>query len=584
MTDVATEARTAARRDRPSQTAGFDAKRMLDDLLAFEPQVRAMFIGELGTRDTTVLIDTVHAEMGTPYGLWRDDPVGFALGPLRQTMWSTQRRILRSVEANKKTAVPSSVGAGKTKTAAVLTAWWGCVWPPGIAVTVTTAHRFRQVQRQIWPEIRMLHSAMDLPGKVDTTQWKVPLPDGTDWVTAYGFAAPDYDETSVQGVHFPRLLVIADEAGGIGHIIGKAFESILTGEHTRGLFIGNPATDVEGSWFEGLTQQDDTNTIPISIFTTPRFTGELMGPCLSCPAGMPEHDAREHLTEPDWEVRVRRDYGEDSPYYQARALARFPRGGPSRVLPGDWLDAAVEIAREGNDRRQIIGDRLGTPFPFQPKLGAWIRLGVDVAAGGGDELAIARAEGDIGRLVHHESGIELANSHYAAGKVLEQIRVAEDLRVRLGTEAKVRVKVDAIGIGLGVCSILEAWGSEGIHDAEIVRVTVSESPEDGRREDGGLFNPMNKRAEMWLALRQLLQPDERTGDPAVALDIDDQTKAQLGAPKLLTSSGGFTQVEKKDDIKKRLGRSPDRGEAVLLSFYEPFDLVRRTRRTILAGA
>lgn len=553
--------------------------------MAIDPVDRAFFMGDLPARDLAVLLDTAHAELGTPFGVWRDDPVGFALGPARQALWSLQRTVLRSIVVNKKTAVPSTVGIGKTRLGGVATAWWGAVWPAGTATVLTTATRFRQVKTQLWPEIRAVHAHAGLPGHCDTTQWKIPTEDGVDYQAAFGFSAPDWDETAVQGIHRPRLLVIVDEAGGFGHVLGQAFESILTGEHTRALFIGNPPTDTEGSWFEGLCAQTDVNTIPISIFDTPHFTGEDVGPCTTCPKGMPEHDAKEHLTERDWEEGVKRDYGEDSPYYQARALARFPKGGPSRAIPGDWIDAAVDMAKDGTpDRKAVVGDRNGVPFAYQPKTGAWIRLGVDVAAGGGDELAVARCEGDVARIVHTESGKELANPHYAAGKVLEQIRVAEALRRRLGTKARVRVKIDANGVGIGCAGVLEAWAAEGIHEAIIVRVNVGEAPEEGRREAHETWRPKLKRDEMYGAMRLLLQPDERTGDPAVALDIDPQTRAQLAAAKVGWGSGGLTVIEAKDKIKERLQRSPDRAEAVMLSVYEPYDLRSEHRRTIISGA
>jgi hypothetical protein len=583
-TTVAEDAAAAAQRERKNKAVGFDASRMLADLMSLMPKYRAEFMAELSQEDRGALFDTAHAEMGTVYGLWRDDPVGFAIGPARQRLWSLQREVLRSIPAHVKTAVPSTVGIGKTRIGAVIDTWWCSVWPRGTALAVTTATRFRQVQRQMWPEIRAVHAHAELDGHCDTTQWKVTTSAGTEWVTSYGFSVPDWDETAAQGIHAPRLLLIVDEAGGFSHLIGQAFESILGGEHTRGLFIGNPPTDQEGSWFEQLCAQEDVNTIPISIFDTPNYTGEVVGACTTCPPGMPPHDAAEHLTDLDWERRIKRDYGEDSPYYQARALARFPRGGSSRALPGDWIDNAVAMAKDGNDRPQVVGNRDGHPFPYQPKRGAWIRLGVDVAAGGGDELAVARCEGDVIRNVHQESGPELSNPHYAAGKVLEQIRIAEALRRRLGTKAPVRVKVDAIGVGIGVAGILEAWAEEGIHNAEVVRVYVGESPEDGRESADETLRPKLKRDEMWLASRHVLRPDERTGEPMFALDVDEQTRAQLAAPKMSTNLRGQTVIEPKDEVKKRLKRSPDRAEAVLLAIYEPYDLLKPPRRTILAGA
>jgi hypothetical protein len=42
----------------------------------------------------------------------------------------------------------------------------------------------------------------------------------------------------------------------------------------------------------------------------------------------------------------------------------------------------------------------------------------------------------------------------------------------------------------------------------------------------------------------------------------------LTAPHWRVMSGGHIQVESKDDIRKRLGRSTDYGDAVVMAFYD----------------
>jgi len=42
---------------------------------------------------------------------------------------------------------------------------------------------------------------------------------------AFGFAPAQYNETALQGIHAPNLLVVVDEAGGISDTIGIALES-----------------------------------------------------------------------------------------------------------------------------------------------------------------------------------------------------------------------------------------------------------------------------------------------------------------------------------------------------------------------
>lgn len=575
-------AAAAPERERRSQ----EARRLVSDLLGVEPTLRRMFLADLPGDDLVAVLAACQHELGTPYGLWQDDPAGFIEGPLGLTGWSKQRQVWAAVGDHQIVAVPSCFEVGKTLSAGALTAWWSCVWAPGTALTVTTATRFRQVQRQLWPAIRTIHARSGLPGVVDTTQWKMTTGDGVEQVVAYGFTAPDYDEEAVQGIHAPHLLIVIDEGGGIGRTIGNAFVGLVSDEETRLLVIGNPPTDDEASWFEGLTREDDTHVIAIDALDSPNFTGEVVGRCRMCPPGVAEHTISKHLVTRTWEERTRRLHGEDSPFYVAKARGRFPTGGASRALPASWLDAAVDSAQEGTDvdeRPPIVADRSGQAYTYQPREGAWVRLGVDVAADGGDELAIARCEGDVARLVHASAGADNVHPMNVAGTVLAAIREAEQLRLRLGTSAPVRVKIDAIGVGWGVAGILEAWASEGVHTAQIVRVNVAERIETGREQDAATLKPRTKRDELWLAMRSLLAPDE-TGRQGLVLDIDDRTRAQLGSPKMGTRSDGTTFIESKESLRKRGLNSPDRGEALLLAVYEPFDLDKTHRRLIITGA
>jgi hypothetical protein len=52
-------------------------------------------------------------------------------------------------------------------------------------------------------------------------------------------------------------------------------------------------------------------------------------------------------------------------------------------------------------------------------------------------------------------------------------------------------------------------------------------------------------------------------------DIDDETLGQIIAPKYKPDTAGRTKVEKKDETRDRLGRSPDNADSLLLAFYDP---------------
>lgn len=553
------------------------AGRLLADLMGVAPDVRRGFLAGLARDEIEQVLLAADAELGTPYGLWADDPVGFTEDVLGETAWSVPKKIMRTIATDKRVAVPSCFGSSKSWTAARMVLWKAFTTPVGPTQVVTLAPKWSHVHRQLWPEIRGAHARGKLPGTIDMAQLKLTQRDGLEKVVAYGKAVQPWDESAVQGIHSPILLLIVDEAGGIGHTIGRNLRGMLVGENTSMLAIGNPPADEEGSWFEGLCGSHDVTTIPISAYGTPNLSGEVAPRCRTCPPEMPAHSLASHLVDQEWIDDAITENGAESNYVQAKVHARFPKGGPGRAIPAAWVDGAAESPEpdpeDGGWTRLCDLGLADEGDPWLVRDGAWVRLGVDVAADGGDELAISRVTGDLAQLLHTSAGPVNANAVDVAGVVLAQIRRAEALRQRLGTAAKVRVKIDGIGVGWGVAGILQAWAAEGMHDAEIVVVIVSEAPD--REPESATLRPYRKRDEMWLAGRALLQPVRSHPDGRLRLRVPGRTLAQLRGPQMSTSTSGHTVIEPKKKMKARGLKSPDQAESVLLAVYEP---VARKRR------
>jgi len=571
----------------PSRTAA----EMYADLMALPPEWRREWYAGLDKPDLVQLLAVAKKQGGSAYALWQDDPVGFYEDVLGETIWSKQREVLLALcnPGVKRIVVPAGFGLGKTHVAGGAVAWFGSVWPVGTAITVTTATRLRQVQRQLWPHVRRLVAKADLPGDCDTLQWKQPDGNGVETVVAYGFTAPEHDEAAMQGIHAPKMFLVVDEAGGIGHTIGSSTRNLLTGD-ARMLAIGNPPTDDEGSWFEGASvdgddpERADTVTVRIAAWDSPAVTGE-QAICRACPPQVPEHQLGTHLVDGPWIEEAVREHGRDAPYVVAKVDAKFPRGGSARAIPSSHVDAGQEALLtqvpdpEDLPDAPVSVDSKGRPYPQQPTLGAWIRLGVDVAADGGDELVVARDEGGIGRIRLVQSGAANVNATDVAGKILEEILAAERLAAALGSERQVEVKVDSIGVGWGVVGVLEAWGTEGLHSSKIIRVNVAENPQ--RPDDPkAQWRPFRKRDELWLNGRELLTPDP-AGRTAWRLDVDTRTAAQLSTPTYGTNASGKTVIESKKAMKARGVNSPDRAEALLLAVYSPV-IRRKKRKRLLA--
>lgn len=518
------------------------ATRAIDELLSLSARQRAEVLAKLKPSELRALTVLADQRLDNPWMRYEDDPVGFVETGLGERLWSRQRQILESVRDNKRTAVPACHANGKSHLAARAIAWWICVHPVGTAMAVTTATTFRQVRAILWSHVRRVHARHNLVGHTTQIEWRID-----NELVAYGFSPRDTDETAVQGIHAPHLLVVVDEAGGISSTLGNALESIMTGGHTRLLAIGNPPTDLEDSWFERACHNQNGlwTVLPVSAYDTPNFTGERTGRCLSCPPEVPPHDITTHLVDQAWVDEVIAEFGETSAFVEARVHARFPRSAPNKVLPLAWVEASLE-----NDR---------------PAEGADIRLGVDIAADGGDEFVIARADGFRVTVRHKSSGSANQNAVDVAGVILQHIREAEQDRLENRVSAPVRVKIDTIGVGWGVVGILQRWRDEQRHESMVIPVNVAE-----RARESAKFT--NQRAEMWWNARTLFQPrTTQSGEPTVdvRMDADRRTIAQLTAPLYKSDSAGRIKIESKADMKRRGTSSPDRAEAVLLALYEP---------------
>ena len=78
------------------------------------------------------------------------------------------------------------------------------------------------------------------------------------------------------------------------------------------------------------------------------------------------------------------------------------------------------------------------------------------------------------------------------------------------------------------------------------------------------FGFPNCRSASWWQMREMLDPSSGSD---VALPDDEMLLGDLSAPQWKVLSGGKIQVESKDDIRVRLGRSTDDGDAVIQAFW-----------------
>jgi hypothetical protein len=509
-------------------------------LLAQPADKRRLILSRMTDGERLALKAELEYRENNPWLKYRGDPVRFVTEGLGETIWGKQREILESIIVNQRTAVPACHAPGKTHIAARAVAYWAACHPPGTTKVLTTSSTFRQVKSVLWPHIRRLqHLHMPDLGYTNTVEWMMGNPVEA---VVEGFKPPDDDESATQGTHKANLLIVVDEAGGIKANFGRNLESLMTGGNTRMLLLGNPPVDEEQTWFERMCGSPRFNTIRIGAYDTPAWTGEETDWCRVCPPGVEPHKVVEHLVDQFWVDGIIEEFGKESAYYIARVLAQFPRDNSSKTLPMSWLELAHANKLEDTEKQRI-------------------KLGVDIASDGGDEFVIARLDGWRATIRHAKAGADNEDPVQVAGKILEEIRIAEADHLRRGISEPVRVKIDCIGVGWGVTGLLAQWQRERRFTAEIVGVNVAKKARDEMQ-----FS--NTRAEMWWNTRRLIQPNEE-GENVLWLDIGTKELAQLNGPTYSTDSSGRIAIEKKDKMKERGVASPDRAEAILLAAYEP---------------
>ena len=113
------------------------------------------------------------------------------------------------------------------------------------------------------------------------------------------------------------------------------------------------------------------------------------------------------------------------------------------------------------------------------------------------------------------------------------------------------IHVDVIGVGASTYDFLN---QSGLH---VVPVDVRQSANAFDRSNQLSF--FNLRSQLWWQFRELLDPAYNS---IVALPPEPELLADLTAPRW-TLQGKNIKVESREEIIKRLGRSPDYGSAII---------------------
>jgi hypothetical protein len=254
--------------------------------------------------------------------------------------------------------------------------------------------------------------------------------------------------------------------------------------------------------------------------------------------------------------------GEGNPFWRKRMGGKVPvfvfdwRDDPRKGQ--DWYDKqrreldpvvlAQEVDRDysasiGNSF--IPGDLVTQAMSVGPAdlpAAGPLRMGLDVARFGDDKTVLVVRRGRVVLKVAAWGKTDLMST---AGRVRQEVLAYRGRGAHIE-----QIAVDSIGIGAGVADALRGW----IPDKDVVRdVNASLRMDDGQN--------YNLRAAMWSAMRDWISA-------GCSLPNDQDMRADLTGLRYGYRQG-LLLLESKDDAKKRGMKSPDRADALALTFAIP---------------
>lgn len=446
---------------------------------------------------------------------WWSSPATWADDCLSIGLSGYQREVVDALPREHRVAVRGPHGLGKSFMGALVVNWFattrelkGIDWK-----IITTASAWRHLEVYLWPEIHKWAGRIDFETlgrapynpRTELLDLRLKLEHGA--ATAVASNQPE----RIEGAHAGELLYLLDEAK-----------------------IIPPGTwdSIEGA-FSNAGPDTEDNAYAFAMSTPGAPSGRFYEIHRKA-AGYEDWWTR-HVTLDEaiaagrisraWADQRRLQWGPDSAVFHNRVLGEFHASDEDSVIPLAWLEAAIERWHEW--------DRAG-----RPPQGGPLWTGVDVGRGG-DESVLARRDG---------WAIVLEGNRRR--DTMSQVAALQGLDGR--------AIIDVIGLGAGVYDRLREVGARPL--------AYTGSGKTGVRDRSGKFGFTNIRSAAYWHLRELLDP---AFGPVLALPPDDLMISDLTTPHWEVTTGvpPKIKVEVKEDVVKRLGRSPDRGDSIAMSMW-----------------
>ena len=319
----------------------------------------------------------------------------------------------------------------------------------------------------------------------------------------------------------------------------------IPGQRVRTIGAGNPPTDTDGEWVISrwgpwLDEQHPYPALPGELRWFVRIDDkdtEVEGPTRI------EHGGETLYPRSRTFIPARLDdnlYLSRDPSYRA-TLQALPEPLRSQLLYGDHAIGLQDDAWQVIPSAWVRAAQARWT-PERPAGVPLMQLGIDVAQGGADNTVIAKRYGTWFAAPEVHPGISVPSASHNA----EHVR-------RALNEGGVAT-IDSDGIGASTYFLLAPAMPQHV-------AAYRGSARTTMRDRSGVLTFVNQRAAAWWALRDALDPAHGS---QLALPPSRELRAELCAPRYEKQASGI-KLEDKDETKKRIGRSPDLGDAYVMA-------------------
>ena len=460
----------------------------------------------------------IQAKRNDPYKLYREkystDPYQWVTDFVDIDLAEYHIKTLKQIrDGARKIAIFGPHGLGKSVFAALIVLWAGCT--SSDCKIITTASAWRQLEEYLWPEIHKWYSKVNWEkvknagGSANVRLLTLECQFGE---FCKAFAVASDNPVTIEGAHAERVIYVFDEAKAI---------PAGTWESAEGAF------STPGDHFKiALSTPGDTSGVFYSICSRQKGYGSWIVRHVSLREAI-----RAGRITLEWAREKRAAWGKDSPAYQTRVWGIFATDSPDAVIPFTWVQMAVQRwynwAQSGG---AINGGKV---------------IGADTAGRGVDKTVFFHRYGNVGaKIVRYKKS--------------QPMELAGKLKNEMGLTALLNIDV-SYGEGAGTAYRLVEFPG---YRSRVNFVNFSAKTDVTDRT--GIITFVNMRARMWWNMREMLDPENHED---VALPDDENLIGDLVAVRRLPMrSDGKLAIESKEDIKKRLGRSTDDGDACCLAY------------------